>query len=209
VRSGGSEIISSGGVASGTTISTSGVQYVSGGSAFHAIVRSGGSEIILSGGVGSGTTILNGGRELVSSGGMDRGAHVDSGGLEVVSSGGAAVGATISGGTLEVESGGSIGRVTFATSAGGTLELDSSLTFKGGLVAGFGKPDKIQFRYIAFTSGVTHATWTQSGTSGTLAVTDGTHTANVTLLGQYVTANFHVSRDILIRPSALRRTSCW
>jgi hypothetical protein len=43
---------------------------------------------------------------------------------------------------------------------------------------------------------VTSATWTQSGTtSGTLAVTSGTHIATITLLGQYVTADFHVSTD--------------
>jgi hypothetical protein len=75
------------------------------------------------------------------------------------------------------------------------LLLESSLTFSG-LVAGFGKPDRLDLRDIGFTSGVTHATWTPSGTtSGTLAVTSGTHTATITLLGQYVTADFHVSTD--------------
>jgi hypothetical protein len=63
-------------------------------------------------------------------------------------------------------------------------------------VAGFGKPDRLDFRDIAFTSGVTSATWTQTGTtSGTLAVTRGTETATITLLGQYVAGNFHVSSD--------------
>jgi len=32
-------------------------------------------------------------------------------------------------------------------------------------------------------------------TSGTLKVTDGIHTANIELLGQYSTANFHLSAD--------------
>ena len=32
-------------------------------------------------------------------------------------------------------------------------------------------------------------------TSGTLTVTDGTHTANLTLLGQYATANFSLASD--------------
>jgi hypothetical protein len=77
---------------------------------------------------------------------------------------------------------------------GGILQLDSSLTFSG-LVAGFGKPDLLDLRDIGFTSGPTHANWTQSGTSGTLAVTDGSHTADITLLGQYVTADFHVKTD--------------
>jgi hypothetical protein len=43
---------------------------------------------------------------------------------------------------------------------------------------------------------VTSGTWTQSDTtSGKLAVTGGTHTATITLLGQCVTADFHVSID--------------
>jgi hypothetical protein len=39
--------------------------------------------------------------------------------------------------------------------------------------------------------------WQQSGTSGTLTVTDGTPatTANITLLGQYATANFKIQND--------------
>ncbi|HWD57342.1 MAG TPA: hypothetical protein VG308_03625, partial [Stellaceae bacterium] len=31
--------------------------------------------------------------------------------------------------------------------------------------------------------------------SGTLTVTDGSNTANLTLLGNYVTANFHIQTD--------------
>jgi hypothetical protein len=114
-----------------------------------------------------------------------------------VLSGGVAKGVIISGGTLDIRSGGSTGAgaATFATSGGGVLLLESSLTFSG-LVAGFAKPDKLDFRDIAFTSGVTQATWTQSGTaSGTLAVTSGSHTATITLLGQYVAGNFHVLSD--------------
>jgi hypothetical protein len=82
--------------------------------------------------------------------------------------------------------------VAFATSGGGILQLDSSLTFSG-LVAGFAQPDLLYLKDIAFVSGSTNATWTQSGTSGTLAVTNGTQTADITLLGQYSTLNFHVS----------------
>jgi hypothetical protein len=80
-------------------------------------------------------------------------------------------------------------------------------------VAGFGKPDRLDFRDIAFTSGATSATWTQSGTtSGTLAVTSGGHTADITLLGQYVTGNFHVATDnhggtFVIDPPVLAKTN--
>ena len=112
-------------------------------------------------------------------------------------SGGTASAATISGGTLEIMSGGSTGAgaVTFASSGGGILQLDSSLTY-GGLVAGFAQPDLLDLRDIAYTSGVTTATWAPSGpSSGTLTVTDGVHSANLTLLGQYSTPDFHVSSD--------------
>jgi hypothetical protein len=121
---------------------------------------------------------------------------VDSGSLDTVVGGGVATDAIISGGTLDIRSGGSIGTgaTTFATSGGGTLLLENSLTFSG-LVAGFGKPDRLDFRDIAFTSGATSATWSQSGTSGTLTVSSGTHTAALTLIGQYVAGNFHVSTD--------------
>src|SRR5262249_45743498 len=65
----------------------------------------------------------------------------------------------------------------------------------GGLVAGFGLPDQMDLMDIAFISGTTSGSWVQSGTSGTLTVTDGTHTAHLTLLGQYVAGQFHVGSD--------------
>ena len=65
----------------------------------------------------------------------------------------------------------------------------------GGLVAGFGKPDFIDLRDIAFNSATTTLSWTQSGTSGTLAVADTVHSANITLLGQYVVGNFTKASD--------------
>jgi hypothetical protein len=52
---------------------------------------------------------------------------------------------------------------------------------------------------IAFMSGTTWVSWQQlvSGStgSGTLTVTDATHTANITLLGQYVAEQFHIQND--------------
>jgi hypothetical protein len=82
--------------------------------------------------------------------------------------------------------------VTFATSAGGVLQLDDSQHFSG-LVAGFGQPDLLYLKDLGFVSGATSATWTQSGGGGTLAVSNGTTTVDITLLGTYSTANFHVS----------------
>jgi hypothetical protein len=99
---------------------------------------------------------------------------------------------------MEIESGGSIGAgpITFASSGGGTLRLDDAIQY-GGLVAGFGLPDQLDLTGISFVSGITSANFVESGgnTSGTLTVTDGTHTAQITLLGQYVTGNFHLQND--------------
>ena len=75
--------------------------------------------------------------------------------------------------------------------------VSNSVHFGGRLVAGFGMPSLIDLRDIAFISGTTTLNWMQTGTSGTLTVTDGTPatTANITLLGQYAAGNFHIGND--------------
>ena len=100
----------------------------------------------------------------------------------------------INGGTLELMSGGNTfgGAVTFAS--GGLLQLDASTTF-GGQISGFGGSDQIDLRDIAFNSGTTTLGYADNGTSGTLSVTDGTHTANLALLGTYTAASFAISVD--------------
>jgi autotransporter passenger strand-loop-strand repeat protein len=152
------------------------------------------ADVVRSGGIASNTSLTSRGSEVVSAGGVTMSALVNTGGVEFVASGGLASAALISGGRLEIASGGSTGSgaVTFATSAGGTLQLDSSLTFSG-LVAGFAQPDLLYLKDFAFISGATSAAWTQSGTSGSLAVTNGSQTVDITLLGHYATANFNVS----------------
>jgi autotransporter passenger strand-loop-strand repeat protein len=183
------------GVASGTTISSGGGAYIlSGGLAVGTTVRGGGADIVQAGATASGT-ILNGGVEVVS--GKTVSTTVNNGGLEFVASGGLASAAVISGGTLEVASGGSTGNsaITFAVSGGGVLRLDDSVHF-GGLVAGFDNPDFLDLRDIAFTSATTLSfTEAPSNTSGTLVVSDGTHTANITLLGQFAATQFTSASD--------------
>src|SRR5207248_95984 len=106
---------------------------------------------------------------------------------------------TINGGTLEVVSGGSTGGSITFTSAGGDLQLDKSQSFHG-LIAGFASPagvtEEIDLQDIVFSKR-THATFKEDKNhlSGTLTVTDGTHTANLTLLGQYSAHNFSLSSD--------------
>src|SRR5262249_40553305 len=120
--------------------------------------------------------------------------------FQIVEAGGIASATTLSGGTLEVASGGSTGSgpITF-TNAGGILQLDDSQHFHG-FVACFAFPsgvtEEIDLRGIAFGK-KTHASFKEAKNhlSGTLTVTDGTHTANLTLLGQYSAANFHLASD--------------
>jgi hypothetical protein len=104
------------------------------------------------------------------------------------------------GGLMEVTSGGSTGStpITF-TNAGGILQLDASPSFNG-LVAGFGSPygviEEIDLRDIAFGKKTKLSFKEAQGKlSGTLTVTDGTHTTNLTLLGRYSISDFSLSSD--------------
>ena len=209
-------VVESGGVASSTAISANATEQVNAGgfdnsarisggtqydygSASGDTIYGGGFQIVESGGTAIGTTI-SGGTEYVSSGGTAISTRINSGGLEVVSAGGIASGTTINGGMLEVASGGSTGSgpITFAN-AGGILRLDDSQHFHG-LIAGFASPsgvtEEIDLGDIVFSKR-THATFKEDKNhlSGTLTVTDGTHTANLTLLGQYSTGNFSLASD--------------
>jgi len=90
------------------------------------------------------------------------------------------------------------GPITF-TNAGGILQLDDSQDFHG-LVAGFASPsgvtEEIDLRDIFFGK-QTKVSFKEDKNhlSGTLTVTDGTHTANLTLLGQYSTGHFSLASD--------------
>ncbi|MGC2411155.1 MAG: hypothetical protein WA459_00450 [Stellaceae bacterium] len=212
VLSGGTEIVSAGGKASGTIVASGGREVVHG-TASGGTVRSGGGQIVSSGGVASGVTVKAGGSQIVLSGGTTRTA-VLSGGTEVVSVGGKASativdsggiervygrasGGTIRGGLFEVASGGTAsGTVTFVSA--GTLQLDTSATFTGA-IKGFGNPDpqdQIDLRGVAFGTGTTRIfKEAASNTSGTLTVTDGTHSVHLTLLGLYTTNNFALFTD--------------
>jgi Ca2+-binding RTX toxin-like protein len=84
---------------------------------------------------------------------------------------------------------------TFAATAAGRLILDDSFDF-GGSVSGLDGNDRVDFSDIAFAMGVAmNYTANQDGTGGTLSVSDGSHTANITLLGQYSEYGFQASDD--------------
>ena len=195
IDSGGADIILAGGTASGTRVSSGFDVVSSGGISLSATVLNGGVEYALSGGVASGT-MVNGGNEQVLSGGIASATTVSNGGFLVVSAGGTLNGATISGATLEIASGGLTGASPITYAGAAALILDASRTFSG-TVAGFAVGDFLDLRDISFISGTTSVTFSEAAgnTSGMLTVSDGTHIANLTLLGQYVTAQFHVTSD--------------
>ena len=84
------------------------------------------------------------------------------------------------------------GAVLFAGSTG-TLQLDNSSSFAG-TVAGLADQDTLDLRDINFAS-VHTPTYSGNSSGGTLAVTDGTHSANIALLGNYLASSFVTSSD--------------
>ncbi len=95
------------------------------------------------------------------------------------------------GATLELP-GASNAAVAFQSSTG-TLKLDNSASFSG-TVAGMTGSDAIDFANISFTN-VHTPTFSGNSTSGTLTVTDGTVTASIALLGNYMASTFTTSSD--------------
>ena len=95
------------------------------------------------------------------------------------------------GATLELGTA-SAAPVTFFAGTG-TLELDSSSSFSG-TVAGMTANDSIDFADINFAS-IQTPIFSGTSTGGTLHVTDGAHTANIALLGNYMASTFVASGD--------------
>ncbi|WP_375783094.1 hypothetical protein ACE10Z_24710 [Bradyrhizobium sp. Pha-3] len=100
--------------------------------------------------------------------------------------------ATIAAGaTLELP-GASSATVAFQGSTG-TLKLDNSASFAG-TVAGMTGSDAIDFANINFAN-VQTPSFSGDSTHGTLTVTDGTVTASIALLGNYMASTFTTSSD--------------
>jgi hypothetical protein len=81
-------------------------------------------------------------------------------------------------------------------SISGVLELARSQTYTG-QVTGLSTAGKssLDLVDIAFAAGTTKAAYSGSSTSGVLTVTDGTHTAKITLEGNYLGHTFTTSSD--------------
>jgi len=102
---------------------------------------------------------------------------------------------TISGNTELELFGASRANVTFAPGDTGTLRLDASSQFNG-TVAGLALGNYLDLAGIAF-GGSTTLGYTPNGnnTGGTLKATDGSHIANIALLGQYTASSFIMASD--------------
>ncbi|WP_375787265.1 hypothetical protein ACE10Z_06865 [Bradyrhizobium sp. Pha-3] len=100
--------------------------------------------------------------------------------------------ATIAAGTTLELPGASNATVAFQGSTG-TLKLDNSASFAG-TVAGMTTSDRFDFADINFAN--VHApSFSGTSTNGTLTVTDGTVTASIALLGNYMNTVFVTSSD--------------
>jgi hypothetical protein len=110
---------------------------------------------------------------------------------------------TVTGGTAEVGNGiveiagASSENVSFLSTGSGGLELDGLNKSYTGKISGFGgvahgnTGQYIDFTGVSYTGeSFTYTPANGANTSGTLTVTDGTHSASVTLVGQYVKGNF-------------------
>ncbi|MGC2411790.1 MAG: NF038122 family metalloprotease, partial [Stellaceae bacterium] len=129
VVNGGTQIVASGGVASGGTVSNGGGQYAnSGGLASGAVIRGGGFQAVY-GGTATGT-IVSGGSQFVAYGGKAIGTIVRSGGWLDVFSAGTTSRTTISKGGSETVSSGSVANLTTINSGG------SEIVSAGGVASG-------------------------------------------------------------------------
>jgi hypothetical protein len=161
-----------------------------------------------SGDIGNGSLIFNNAGVIETSGGpyaliIDTGTNpfVNTGTLETdggtliidspVTGGGNAI---IAGGTLEF-SAASDNNVTFTGNTAAILVLDQSQSFTG-TISGLGTQAQIDLGDIAFSADTTLSYAANSNdTGGTLIVSDGTHTVDLTLLGSYTASSFATSSD--------------
>jgi hypothetical protein len=166
-----------------------------------AIIATGTNELVID----TGTNVItnSGTLEATGSGGLIINSAVENSGLLWAHGGNLTANGTVSGsgsalldGVATLEFGAaSSANVTLDAGATGTLMLDDSIDFSGS-VSGFNGDDHLDFVDVIFGAG-TSASYVenQEGTGGTLTVTDGSHTANVSLLGQYSADGFQASDD--------------
>ena len=104
--------------------------------------------------------------------------------------------ATIDGiGTLDFEASTSA-NVVFGSGTGGTLKLGDSFHFNG-TISGFGGSDVIDLANVAAANASISYHENTAGTGGTLAISNGAQTLELSLLGHYSADNFSIVPDQL------------
>jgi hypothetical protein len=94
------------------------------------------------------------------------------------------------------EGGGSAGQtIVLRSGLNTTVNVASTASLKSGLIiSGLTVSDYIDFTNISFV-GASEVTFKASAAGGSLSVNDGVHTAQVALLGQFMSSTFTASSD--------------
>ena len=151
---------------------------------------------------GTGVAINFGTLEATGTGGLVIRGDLSNSGLLWANGGDIAIDGDVTGsGTALIDGNATVGfgglfaeTITIGTSASGTLVLSHAADF-GGRVAGFDGDDHFVFVDIAEEAATLSYTGDADATGGVLTVSDGTHAANVALLGQYEAEDFQIAAD--------------
>ena len=159
----------------------------------HALVIDTGTNVV----VNTGTLEASGSGGLVVAGALDSSGSLwaNGGAIDVRGEVGGHGSATIDGSGTLVFGGAADTDVGFAAGAAGGLTLAHGAGF-GGTIAGLNADDVVHLGDIAY-SAATQVAYQASatGTSGRLTVSDGTHTAELTLIGRYAADAFQLGAD--------------
>jgi len=192
---------------SSTTLQNSGIVDVRGGASLVGNTatqfKNAGSVRISGHGVVNTNLSENSGKISVTGGELDLASDAANTGLIEVNddAGVFALGKLIGGGTIDIRgddslveiNGASDNIVNFArTSDRSTLQLDESAKFTG-MIRGFGGTSALDLADII--AGSARMSYQQGAASGVLTVTDGTHTARLTLAGLHQASDFRLSAD--------------
>jgi len=168
--------------------------------------------LVVDGTLSLASSLLGSGKLSVAKGGTIKSAASVKGVVQIQSAVANAGLLIAAGGTLELDKGvtgagsaristgtlfaaGAFSEAVQFTGTTGTLELAHGQTFTG-KITGFAKTgaESLDLKDIAFGA-KTKATFTGTAAGGTLTVTDGTHTAKIALLGNYVGNTFKAATD--------------
>jgi hypothetical protein len=158
----------------------------------NALVIDTGSNVITN----SGTLEATGSGGLVINSAVNNSGELWAHGGSITANGAVNGGTALLDGQATLEFGAAVSaNVTLDAAATGKVVLDDSFDFSG-VVSGFNADDQLDLRDIAFGANTSVSyTENQDHTGGVLSVTDGSHTANISLLGQYAADGFTVAAD--------------